>query len=216
VAISETPSVDPQGPLRRERMPHALPHGLSAEAFGLRASAGALPGVSVSSSAMPMLARARVPMAASRLAPRPREQPAPNPRSAADSGWLGRIVNAARGGSRSSAGPSGEPPAASAPPAPREPSPLRGQLVRRDRARLVIEIEIDDTLSWELPDAVVMEWSDGSTSPLTIDAARTTRAARLEAGERARLVLGADAVHTSKNPSALRLTFGTRERRVQL
>jgi Ca-activated chloride channel homolog len=37
VAISEEPSVDPTKPMRRERMPHALPYGLSIEGLGLRA-----------------------------------------------------------------------------------------------------------------------------------------------------------------------------------
>jgi Ca-activated chloride channel family protein len=37
VAIAEEPSVDPTRPMRRERMPHALPYGLSIEGLGLRA-----------------------------------------------------------------------------------------------------------------------------------------------------------------------------------
>jgi Ca-activated chloride channel family protein len=37
VAVSEEPTVDPRAPWRRERMPHALPAGLSAEGLGLRA-----------------------------------------------------------------------------------------------------------------------------------------------------------------------------------
>jgi Ca-activated chloride channel family protein len=36
VAVSETPSADPRVPWRRERIPHALPHGLSIEGLGLR------------------------------------------------------------------------------------------------------------------------------------------------------------------------------------
>jgi Ca-activated chloride channel family protein len=36
VAVSEEPTVDPRQPLRRERMPHALPQGLSIEGLGLR------------------------------------------------------------------------------------------------------------------------------------------------------------------------------------
>ena len=38
VAVSEVPAVDPTQPSRRERMPHALPVGLSAEGLGLRAA----------------------------------------------------------------------------------------------------------------------------------------------------------------------------------
>jgi Ca-activated chloride channel family protein len=36
VAVSEEPTVDPAAPTRRERIPHALPHGMSAEGLGLR------------------------------------------------------------------------------------------------------------------------------------------------------------------------------------
>lgn len=52
VAIDEEPSVDPTRPTRRERMPHALPHGMSIEGLGLRrgsSTRGALGGVSPSS-----------------------------------------------------------------------------------------------------------------------------------------------------------------------
>src|SRR6266542_6332570 len=38
VAVSEEPAVDPTQPARRERIPHALPAGLSAEALGLRSA----------------------------------------------------------------------------------------------------------------------------------------------------------------------------------
>jgi Ca-activated chloride channel family protein len=40
VAIAEQPSVDPTQPTRRERMPHALPHGMSIEGLGLRKTRG--------------------------------------------------------------------------------------------------------------------------------------------------------------------------------
>ncbi len=36
VAVSEEPHVDPTQPTRRERVPHALPHGVSVEGLGLR------------------------------------------------------------------------------------------------------------------------------------------------------------------------------------
>jgi hypothetical protein len=40
VAIAQEPSVDPTQPTRRERMPHALPHGMSLEGLGLRRTLG--------------------------------------------------------------------------------------------------------------------------------------------------------------------------------
>jgi len=38
VAVSEEPAVDPSQPARRERIPHALPAGISAEGLGLRSA----------------------------------------------------------------------------------------------------------------------------------------------------------------------------------
>jgi Ca-activated chloride channel homolog len=212
VAVSETPCVDPQSPLRRERMPHALPHGVSAEALGLRAAvtAGAM------ASAAPMLARARLtsPLP-SRSVQAPRLGIAPSPRSLSAPGFVRRLASAARG-----AMPKGKPRGPESAERGRRGTPaaptLRGHVVRRDAAQLVIEIEIDDTLAWEQPSAVVMHWSDGSEAPLALDSARSTRAATLHAGERARLVLAVSAVDATKSARALRLTLGGRERHVQL
>jgi Ca-activated chloride channel family protein len=43
VAVSQDRTVDPSEPLRRERMPHELPHGMSAEGLGLRPATAAAP-----------------------------------------------------------------------------------------------------------------------------------------------------------------------------
>jgi Ca-activated chloride channel family protein len=44
VAISETPTVDPRDPIRRERLPQALPAGSSVEGLGLRSAADLMAG----------------------------------------------------------------------------------------------------------------------------------------------------------------------------
>jgi Ca-activated chloride channel homolog len=212
VAVSETPSVDPQSPLRRERMPHQLPHGVSAEALGLRAGVMA----SAMAGAAPMLARAR---STSPLPSGSVQAPllgrAPSPRSVSAPGFVRRLANAARG-----VMPKGKPVSPEGAERGRRGIPtaptLRGHVVRRDATRLVIEIEIDDTLAWEQPSAVVMHWSDGSEAPLALDPARSTRAATLHAGERARLVLAVSAADATKQPRALRLTLGGSPLDVQL
>jgi Ca-activated chloride channel family protein len=214
VAVSETPSVDPQSPLRRERMPHQLPHGVSAEALGLRA--GVMAGAMKAASAAPMLVRTR---SASPLPSRAMQAPllgrAPSPRSVSAPGFVRRLANAARG-----VMPKGKPVSPEGAERgrrgiPTEPT-LRGHVVRRDATRLVIEIEIDDTLAWEQPSAVVMHWSDGSEAALSLDAAHSTRAATLHAGERARLVFAVSPADATKQPRALRLTLGGSQRHVQL
>ena len=68
VAVAEEPAVDPTQPMRRERIPHALPHGLSIEGLGLRdqmVEVGAFTGVgrkvAVSRLQMSMLAAPAAP-----------------------------------------------------------------------------------------------------------------------------------------------------------
>jgi Ca-activated chloride channel family protein len=43
IAVSQEQTVDPGDPLRRERMPQELPHGMSAEGLGLRAARASIP-----------------------------------------------------------------------------------------------------------------------------------------------------------------------------
>jgi len=45
IAVSAQQTVDPGDPLRRERMPHELPYGMSAEGLGLRRASAAMPAV---------------------------------------------------------------------------------------------------------------------------------------------------------------------------
>jgi hypothetical protein len=53
VAVSEEPAVDPRRPARRERMPHALPHGLSIEGLGLRAASAGVPVLALAETSVP-------------------------------------------------------------------------------------------------------------------------------------------------------------------
>jgi Ca-activated chloride channel family protein len=130
VAVSETPSVDPQSPLRRERMPHQLPHGVSAEALGLRA--GVMAGTMAAASAAPMLVRARVmsPMP-SRSMQAPLVGRAPSPRSVSAPGFVRRLANAARGVRPKSKPVSPEGAERGRRGIPAEPA-LRGHVVHRD------------------------------------------------------------------------------------
>ena len=69
IAVSRDATVDPRDALRRERMPHELPHGMSAEGVGLRPSSAA----SVAKGAMPTGAS----FARSRSMPMPGSAPMP-------------------------------------------------------------------------------------------------------------------------------------------
>jgi len=161
VAISTEPTVDPQAPVRRERIPHELPHGLSAEAFGLRAPQNlwltlAAPGAARSRSGV----------------------------MAAEEGHALRHdkVEQRRGGGmlyQRGLFPV-EPPR----PVVRGPATLRW---RRDGS-IALEFALDGE-RWELPSQVQLHWPDGIVRTVTIDAARSTRPGTVAAGAVVRLVL---------------------------
>jgi len=90
VAVSEEQTVDPGDPLRRERMPHELPYGMSAEGLGLRAPmapmAYAAAGRAMPTGApAPMYRRAAVPPPPGMAPPPPAKPMAQPPQSFADS-----------------------------------------------------------------------------------------------------------------------------------
>jgi Ca-activated chloride channel family protein len=109
VAVSEDRTVDPADPVRRERMPHELPYGVSAEGLGLRtpsggpALAGAAFGAPMSASiGAPAAFRARMAVPAGGLPP--------------GLGGSAKVDLEARLGKTQAAAPLGAPPpAASAP-----------------------------------------------------------------------------------------------------
>jgi Ca-activated chloride channel family protein len=70
VAVSQALTVDPTAPTRSERVPQALPHGMSAEGIGLRPAMAAMP--DAAAGAPPMLMKRRAAMA-----PPPPSRPAP-------------------------------------------------------------------------------------------------------------------------------------------
>jgi len=147
VAVSRDATVDPRDPLRRERMPHELPYGLSAEGVGLRspspspsaASLGAVKGSYQRAMPQAPMARARAAAPAPESAPAPASvsardeavsRNAPSPRASAkresareEGGFFDKVKQAFGLGSSdkeaddSFAAPSPPPPAAPPPPA---------------------------------------------------------------------------------------------------
>jgi hypothetical protein len=229
VAVTETPSVDPQSAVRRERMPQQLPHGVSAEALGLRAPAGA-----------PTMAySARSARVTSLPCPSPMT-PLPRMRASAMLDEAPFRAMAQRVGIAPSASSASEPPSRGPSTGPRpifvepprfddtqyddalaeehegdEPSQgtertLRAHVLRRKGDKLVLEIEVGPTgLDWEPPSLCTVKWTNGTTSRLLVHLGPTTRASTLRAGERARLVLCLDAAHGSLIPLDVRLVLST-------
>lgn len=172
VAVDGVPSVDPRDPSRRERVPQALPYGTSIEGFGLR---------EVAETTRPQMHV----LASYAAAPRSMAMPAP-----------------ARGGSAGGGAPVdalNSPTAAAPPPQEQTRFHLQGRIVLRKGREIVIEIVLTQELDWYAEPVVLATLTSGRTIDGTFDAARTTRAGRLEAGVTLRITLvfssdpGADA-----------------------
>ncbi len=211
VAVSRDATVDPRDPLRRERMPHELPYGLSAEGVGLRspspvAFAGAAPMAApqgASRSAMPQAPRrarssASAPASASGFAPPPPPS-APPPASYASAPELRSppsLSAAPKGGaSRGEGGFFDKVKRAfglgSSDEEAKHASPrrtLRGRVVLHNASTLVIEVLVAKaTLAWSPALTAQIELADGTILTAKVDFAKTTRAGIIAVGASARL-----------------------------
>ena len=171
IAVSEEPSVDPTQPVRRQRIPHAMPDGLSVEGLGLRqptAMPFGRPVLSVASAQMRLAASPHVLMEPSGGAPyAAMPSPPQAPRVTPPSRWR---FGAAR-----------------LPPPP-GPAPLRGRLIVRQERDVIVEIDVDAPLDWH-PERASVVWSDGTSVEAEIAADRTTAAGYVVAGLTVRLAL---------------------------
>ncbi|MFT3912721.1 MAG: VIT domain-containing protein [Anaeromyxobacteraceae bacterium] len=158
VAISEEATVDPSSPTRREVMPHALPHGMSAEGLGLR---HALPVMAAPARSVVLFQRALVesvqledveaaPMDAE---PSLKEEKAKRTRAAKPSA------------------PKAMPPAFSMGPRPAAPAGRaaahRARIVLREGNRLVLELTLGSEVTWAPPENAML--SDGARLPVLVE-----------------------------------------------
>jgi Ca-activated chloride channel family protein len=168
VAVSEEASVDPRAPFRRERMPQAVPYGMSVEGMGLRAASGAL-----------MVACCGTPSAP----------------HASHSEFVAYLLPSLRMPEWDEEGPEyrfewDEPPLPSSSP-PRLPPVRAVGRVRSDQGGLlVIEIPLrDEAVSWVAPARVNVSFSDGRTEELEVDPEMTTAPCQVTAGQTIRLAV---------------------------
>jgi hypothetical protein len=194
VAVSEEPTVDPTRPVRRERMPQQLPHGMSAAGLGLRAT-------SFGAARMAAPAATAGLMAPSRMLERAR-MAVPEPPAAKGRGksWLGEIF-----GSESAGAPPPSEPWPTRPPSLPEESLGRGALDeeapiqerrlaavlrRAGRGRAALEVQVTGAeLAWEPPATVTLRLDDGTEREVEVDLAASTACATLGPGQAFRLVL---------------------------
>ena len=212
VAISAAVTVDPRAPQRRELVPQQLPHGMSVDQLGLRATATAMPRPRMApagvegifappAKAMPARAEAEESLRESfdvdkgslALPPSPPAGAAKQKKS-----LLGRLFGLGGGGAKDDGdrkGAGGPPP--------------RVRAVLRLRGEREWVLELSGLTAWQLPIRVVLVDADGREQDVLVDVARTTAAGAIAAGALVRLLVtlpGGGAWPTQ--PVRVRLTIG--------
>jgi Ca-activated chloride channel family protein len=219
IAVSEKATVDPRDPARRVRMPHELPHGMSAEGVGLRpasiAAAYSLGQAQTRVLAAPMrpasMGAPPPPMGRAFAPPPPPPPPQLHRPGAADkgeektraTGIVSRVMDVFKG--RSEPAPQAPSPVGpGAGPLTELPSePLRGRVAVRERDAIVVEIEVGgQSLAWAPVDEVTITWADGTTSRAKLVAGRRTRDGEIAAGSVVRLCFAVDAAE-NRTPVAI-------------
>jgi len=203
VAVTEEATVDATAPVRRERMPHELPHGMSIEGLGLRAAHPALPlgiddydeciddegvfrdlgGATFDRAAVP---KRRFGLGRHGAAGEPRrgsfDDLAERFRAIEERALRG--LGRKRRDTRSSREPDGS---AGAPEPTRRR--LRGRRLVSTRRKLVLEAEVAGALAWSAGDEVEIVLTDGRRLRATVVPAATTRAGTIADGLVVRLAL---------------------------
>ncbi|HEY7372401.1 MAG TPA: VWA domain-containing protein, partial [Polyangia bacterium] len=188
IAVAEEPAVDPGAPSKRVRMPHELPHGMSAEGLGLR-SAAVAGGVAVPVAAAPAAA-----FGALRAGGRSRGLPgpmrvkggAPVPPSPAGplTRFFGKLLGAPdkkRGG--------GEPGEAAAPPA--RALRFSGRITLRKGTTMAVALDVGNELEWDPGAEVELVWADGRRARAKVLGG--TRRGAVKSGQVIRIIVELDA-----------------------
>jgi Ca-activated chloride channel family protein len=176
IAVEEEPSVDPLAPLRRVKMPQALPYGMSMEGLGLRSGGAPFVGGGLMRSPVAFAGAPRA--AAGAMPPVPAQAIAPPGAMARRAGGGGMMARV-----RALFAPEDELGARS--PSPRR---LRGRIVKNEQGSLTIEVTVDgEPLTWAAGKKATLGWVDGSETHAPVKAATHDR--ELAIGEVARVFL---------------------------
>lgn len=240
VAVDAEVSVDPTKPTRRERVPQALPHGLSVDGLGLRATGGVL----AEAAAWGGAARVRMagpgsppPMAGAPMPP-PMSPvmaaPKPAPEEQTRGGFIGRVTGLFK--SKAAQADDEAPDAAvdrrEAPPAPRRATDMPKK-ERAQREELeedgfagpapaillgTIVLFKDGKLIVEIVAPLAIDWDPISVAldgvPATLDASVSTGKGTVQPGTTIRVVLSLP--HGTARPAALVVTMPSGDYRVVL
>jgi Ca-activated chloride channel homolog len=185
IAIGEEQTVDPREPVRRERIPHGLADGVSAEGVGLRPASHLMMRFGIGGRAHQTLEEVGQDFDVTRERIREIEAKALRKlRHPSRSRLLESFVE----GAESLAGPvelraRGK--------LVVDGKSLAGRVVLRADRKLVVEIELLDALMWEPAPAVAVLFADGRRLEALLDLAHSTRSGRHAAGQTLRLTLDA-------------------------
>ncbi len=201
VAISEEPTVDPRAPLRRVKVPHELPYGMSVEGLGLRGAlaAPAMPAVCASPTAgIGVLYQAAI------------ARGDPTATEAGDKEAIRALASMEIATFDSDAPPS--PPrktrfARASPGSLPLPLQLVGRVKLARDGRLVVEVELTAPLAWDAPQEVSLVLADGSVKTTRVVGSQSTGAGELEAGQTLRLVLDRAAASADADLDRLEFTM---------
>ncbi|MFO0628544.1 MAG: VIT domain-containing protein [Polyangiales bacterium] len=197
VAIRHAPTVDPQAPTRRTRMPHELPAGMSAEGVGLRMAApgapamhaSVLPVMAAPAPAAPMggFGAGGAPGAPPAQARAGRAMPAPKPRPAEEAKRKKSVAASVRDfflGEKEAARTEDDEGAAI------RPVYAHGRVTHRDGRVIVVEFTVAvGGLAWDPAETATLHLDDGRVVSVAVDRARTTRAGALAEGLVVRVTL---------------------------
>jgi Ca-activated chloride channel family protein len=182
VAVSEEPTVDPRQPTRRERIPHALPYGMSVEGLGLRAAGPrvleARLGLGGPSALVGRLLKGAFTGKSSFVTPI-------------------EFASASPGQTRRSFESRARRPR------------LRGRLVRRRDRELTVEVELDSDLDWAPDDAKVF-WAGGTVVSAQIVEERTSERGLIAARRSLRLCVRLTADGPPDPPERITIRMGKR------
>lgn len=189
VAISAEATVDPRAAQRRELVPQQLPHGMSVDQLGLRATATAMPVPCMApagiegifappAKSMPQRAEAEEVLRESAdVDDESLALPPAGPAKAKKSSFLGRLFGKGGGGAKDEAG------------GQRAGGPPRVRATLRLRSEREWVLELSGLTNWQLPTRLLLVDADGREQEVLVDVARTTAAGAIVAGAIVRLVV---------------------------
>jgi Ca-activated chloride channel family protein len=189
IAVSEEPAVDPGAPSKRVRMPHELPHGMSAEGLGLRSAvaAGGVHAFALAAAPASVFDRGAPPRRSRGLAGTMRlKAGAPVPPSPAGplTRFFGKLLG--RPEKKRGGGDQGEAAAA-----PARALRFSGRITLRKGKTMAVALDVAAELEWDPGAEVQLVWAGGRRARAKVLGG--TRRGAVKSGQVIRIIVELDA-----------------------